>query len=55
MNHSLEMLPFLYRSLLVSLVCHWLVGRFGRHGLLNVVPLAGGPKKGCFASGVRQR
>ena len=28
-------------SLLVSLMCHWLVGRFGRHGLLNVVPLAG--------------
>ena len=41
MNHSLGMLPLLYRSLLFSLLCHWLVGRFGRRGLLNVVPLAG--------------
>jgi len=41
LNHSLEMLPLLYRSLLVSLLCHWLVGKFGRCGLLNVVPLAG--------------
>ena len=35
------MSPLLYRSLLFSLLCHWLFGRFGRRGLLNVVPLAG--------------
>jgi len=30
--------------LLVSLLCHWLVGRAGRRGLLGVVPLP----RGCF-------
>jgi hypothetical protein len=30
---SLERRSLLYRSLLFSLLCHWLVGRFGRHGL----------------------
>jgi hypothetical protein len=36
-------------SSLVCLLCHWLIGRVGRRGLLNVVPLAGA-LKGHFAS-----
>jgi len=36
-------------SSLVCLFCHWLVGRVGRRGLLNVVPLARA-LKGLFAS-----
>jgi len=30
--------------LLSSLLCHWLVGKAGRHGSLDVVPLAGALK-----------
>ena len=41
MIHSLGMSPLLYRSLLSGVLCHCLVGRFGRLGLLNVVSLAG--------------
>ena len=40
-NHHSGFLPLLYRSLLVSLLCHWLVCRAGRRGLLNVIPFAG--------------
>ena len=36
---------FIYSSrLLSSLLCHWLVGRAGRRGSLNIVPLAGALK-----------
>jgi len=33
---------FLYRSLLVSLLCHWLVGRADGRGFQKVVPLVEG-------------
>jgi len=38
------MASFYPGRLLSSLVCHWLFGRTGRHGLWNVVPLAGALK-----------
>ena len=37
-----QMDSFYAGCLLSSLLCHWLVGRAGRRGLLGVVPLPGG-------------
>jgi hypothetical protein len=49
---------FLYRNLLASLLCHWLVGRSGRRGLRNDFrslrrkgPFAGAAGKGCLWNG----
>ena len=38
----LQAWPFLYRSLLVSLLCHWLLGRADGRGFQKVFPLVRG-------------
>ena len=44
LNELLSLVKWLllYRSLLVSLLCHWLVGRADRCGFQKVVPLVRG-------------
>jgi hypothetical protein len=59
MNQCLAGDLLLYRFLLVSLLCHWIVGVVGGRGLLHQYQFAGA-LKGCFASkteraGVRER
>jgi len=55
MTQRLRFLPLLYRWLLVSLFCYWLIGRADGRGFLSGVPLTGALKWAVFPRGVRQR
>jgi hypothetical protein len=54
-NVRLEGGPFLYRSLLVSLLCHSIFSVVGGRGLLHQHPLAGGLKRAVLLAPSRER